>query len=188
MAGRKRPKLVLCATLTADGKLDTETPAVPPVLYGGSVDPARHPWGALYNQAGGILVDGAVAAGLPMPQAAARAVVAVQMKRADDAETRREIEGALRRLKKDGMVGTLLCFGGAGLFRVLLEAGWADEMCLCVRPRIDGRRGMATLSGVNGDFFPASVACRLVKMEVVEDECFLRYRVLRGARAARKVD
>ena len=73
------------------------------------------------------------------------------------------------------------------MFRGLLEAGLADELCLCVRPRIDGRRGGATLSGVGGEFFPASVACRLVKMEVAGDECFLRYRVVEGTRAKRKV-
>ena len=186
MAARKRPKVVLCATLTADGKLDVEVPAVPLVLYSGSVDPARHPWGALYDEAAGVLVDRAVAAGLPMPPAAVRTVVAVNVERAGEAEIRRGIGGGLERLEKEGATRRWLCFGGARLFRVLLEAGWVDELSLCVRPRIDGRRGAATLSGVGGEFFSASVACRLVKMEVAGDECFLRYRVVKRAKAGRK--
>ena len=98
---------------------------------------------------------------------------------------RAQLLDAVRRLRGE-FPRRVLCFGGAGLFRGLLEAGLVDELCLCVRPRIDGRRGTGTLSGVGGGFFPASVACRLTKMEVAGDECFLRYRVRQGAEAVRK--
>ena len=64
-------------------------------------------------------------------------------------------------------------------FRRLFDEGLVDEIHLTVRPTIDGRRGAATLSGVPGEFFPASIRCRLLKMEVRGRECLLHYRVLR---------
>ena len=187
MPARKRLKVVFCASLTADGKLDAEVPVVPPVLYSGSTDPARHPWGKLYNESAGVLVDSAVAAGLPMPQAAVRTVVTEKIERTDAAEVRQAIKEAIERLGREETTRRWLCFGGARLFRALLKAGLADELCLCVRPRIDGRSGVGTLSGVGGEFFPVSVACRLVKMEVVGHECFLRYRVVKDRRKTRKM-
>ena len=59
------------------------------------------------------------------------------------------------------------------------EEGLVGEIYLTVRPKIDGRRCAATLAGGPGKFFPASVRCRLLKMEVRGDECLLHYRVLR---------
>ena len=53
------------------------------------------------------------------------------------------------------------------------------EIHLTVRPVIDGRRGAPTLGGGPGEFFPASIRCRLLKMEVLGRECLLHYRVLR---------
>ena len=71
------------------------------------------------------------------------------------------------------------CGGGPRLFRALLDARLVDDLRLLVRPRIDGRRGAATLSGVPGEFFPASIHLRLLKMEVRGGECLLHYRVRR---------
>ncbi len=70
-----------------------------------------------------------------------------------------------------------------GQLRALLTGGQVDEIHLTVRPRIDGRRDSPTLSGPpTPEFFPRSLACRLLGMETLDGECFLRYRVLRRAR------
>ena len=92
----------------------------------------------------------------------------------------------LRALWSQADTQRVLCFGGPPLFRRLFERELVAEVYLLVRPTIDGRRGAATLSGVPGEFFPGSVRCRLLKMEVRGQECLLHYRVLR-ARAKRSV-
>ena len=181
---RKRPKLILCAALTADGKLDFSVPAVPSALYGGDKDPTRHPWAALYDGASGVLVDSETADALQMPEAAARPMLLVrwgELAGWHTAELRAGLLGVLRRFGKDD-AGPVLCFGGTRLFRALLDARLVDELHLIVRPVIDGRLGSAALSGACGAFFPASVACRLMRMEPSGDECLLHYRVLRGNR------
>lgn len=69
--------------------------------------------------------------------------------------------------------------------RALLAAGLVDEIHLTIRPRIDGRRDSPTLSGPpTPEFFPRSLACRLLRMETLDGECLLHYRVLRRARSA----
>ena len=70
---------------------------------------------------------------------------------------------------------------------VLLLAGDVRELRLTVRPRVDGRRDSPTLSGPpTPEFFPRSLACRLLRMETRGGECLLHYRVLRRARTARR--
>ncbi len=67
--------------------------------------------------------------------------------------------------------------------RALLAAGLVDQIHLTIRPRIDGRRDAPTLSGPpTPDFFPRSLACRLLRTETRDGECFLHYRVLRRPR------
>ena len=62
----------------------------------------------------------------------------------------------------------------------LLTGGQVDEIHLTIRPRIDGRRDSPTLSGPpTPEFFPRSLACRLLRMETRDGECLLHYRVLR---------
>ena len=71
----------------------------------------------------------------------------------------------------------------AGQSRTLLIGGQVDEIHLTIRPRIDGRHDAPTLSGLpTAEFFPRSLACRLLRMETVGDECLLHYRVLRRVR------
>lgn len=76
-------------------------------------------------------------------------------------------------------VKRLVCEGGAQIFRALLNAGLIDELHLTLAPRIFGGRQAPTLTGIAGDFLPSSTALRLRAMEVVEGECFLRYKVAR---------
>ena len=133
------PRVVLCAALTVDGKLD----ALPP-------DPA---WRE--EPATAVLAGDATAG---------------------DAGW----DAVLRRMRREDGVRRVVCCGGAELFRALLDAGAVDELSLLVRPRVDGRRDAPTLSGPPGAaFFPASVACRLLKAEMRNGECLLRYRVKR---------
>lgn len=115
MAGKRGTRRVLCAALTADGKLDE------------SVDPTLR----------------------------------------------------LRGWSAPGAVPPIFCSGGPTEFRRLLAEDQVDELWLLLRPTIDGRRTAPTLSGVPATFFPASISCRLLKMEVQGNECLLRYRVLR---------
>ena len=74
----------------------------------------------------------------------------------------------------------IYCLGGAKLFHALLQTRLVNELFLVIRPRIDGRRDSPTLSGPpTPEFFPRSLACRLLRMETRDGECLLHYRVLR---------
>ena len=86
----------------------------------------------------------------------------------------------LATLRADYGVRRLVCEGGAQIFRALLAAGLVDELHVTLCPRIFGGEKAPTLTGVPGACLPASVPLTLWKMEVIDGECFLRYRV--GAR------
>ena len=67
----------------------------------------------------------------------------------------------------------------AGVVRTLLEAGSVDELCLRVRPCVDGRAGQPTLGGVVGDapFLTRSITWTLARMATTADGgCLLHYR------------
>ena len=141
------PRVILCAALTADGKLDTQSVLEPSALR-------RSPWTRWHDDPA-TLVWTEVAVGAA------------------------DHTGALRRLARQHP-GTrrVICLGGADRFRALLDAGVVREILLAVRPRIDGRRDAATLGGPPGAaFFPASIACRLLAVEMRDGECLLRYQV-----------
>lgn len=84
----------------------------------------------------------------------------------------------MRTLRADYGVKRLVCEGGARVFRALLTAGLVDELHLTLTPRIFGGVGAPTLTSVAGEFLPRSIQARLRSMEVVEGECFLRYRLV----------
>ncbi len=94
----------------------------------------------------------------------------------------RELRGLAEMLQelraRDG-VRRLVCEGGGQLFRSLAEAGLVDEINLTMCPRVFGGEGAPTLTGTAADFLPTAVECRLAHMEVVGEECFLRYHVVR---------
>ena len=84
----------------------------------------------------------------------------------------------LATLRADYGVRRLVCEGGAQIFRALLAAGLVDELHVTLCPRIFGGEKAPTLTGIPGDFLPASVPLALKKMEVIDGECFLRYRIV----------
>ncbi len=85
----------------------------------------------------------------------------------------------LETLRREHSVHRIVCEGGPTIFKVLLANDLVDEICLTLCPRIFGGENAPSLTGVRGDFLPKSIACRISTMEVLEDECFLRYQVIR---------
>ncbi|HSI12955.1 MAG TPA: dihydrofolate reductase family protein [Chthoniobacter sp.] len=86
-------------------------------------------------------------------------------------------------LRSEYAVKRLVCEGGAQVFRALLEAKLVDEIHVTLSPHIFGGRSAPTLTGVAGAFLPQSVEARLRSMEVIDGECFLRFRVGPGRAA-----
>ena len=84
----------------------------------------------------------------------------------------------LRELRRQYNIRSVACEGGASLFRSLLELGLIDQLNLTIAPHLFGGGNAPTLTGLNSDFLPASVRCRLRDMRVVGDECFLTYRIV----------
>jgi riboflavin biosynthesis pyrimidine reductase len=82
-------------------------------------------------------------------------------------------------LRREYGVKRLVCEGGGQIFRALLEADLMDELHVTLCPRIFGGIQAPTLTGRAGEFLPKSVPLSLRKMNVVDGECFLRYRVER---------
>ena len=82
-------------------------------------------------------------------------------------------------LRREYGVRRLVCEGGGQVFRALLEAGLVDELHVTLCPLIFGGIQAPSLTGSAGAFLPKSVPLSLQKMDVVDGECFLRYRIER---------
>ena len=87
------------------------------------------------------------------------------------------LEAMLAILRKDYGFRTLVCEGGPTLFRALLEVDAIDELYLTWAPCIFGGVKAPTLTGLPGDFLPETRRARLLKMESIDGECFLHYRL-----------
>lgn len=90
-----------------------------------------------------------------------------------------DLPAMLMELKSRHGVERVVCEGGATLFRAMLEKELIDELFITLCPLVFGGAKAVSLTGVPGDFLPASVQCRLAAMEVIDEECFLRYAVIR---------
>lgn len=90
-----------------------------------------------------------------------------------------DLPGMLRTLHREHRIRRIVCEGGPAALRSLLVADLIDELHVTFCPRIFGGTGAPTLTGPAGPYLPRSTRLALRSMEVVDDECFLRYRVLR---------
>jgi 2,5-diamino-6-(ribosylamino)-4(3H)-pyrimidinone 5'-phosphate reductase len=86
-----------------------------------------------------------------------------------------DLAAMLRILRRQYSVRTLVCEGGPRLFQALLEIGAVDELHLTWTPLIFGGVAAPTLTGVPSGFLPQTICCRLKKVQVDGDECFLTY-------------
>ena len=111
-------------------------------------------------------------------QAALAGKATIHLSKAQDVD----LAGMLRTLRHDYKVRTVACEGGAALFRSMLERGLVDELHLTIAPYLFGGANAPTLTGLSKEFLPASVHCKLVKINVVGDECFLTYRIRKTRR------
>jgi 5-amino-6-(5-phosphoribosylamino)uracil reductase len=91
----------------------------------------------------------------------------------------REIDPAamLETLRVHHGVRTLACEGGPTLLRSLLKHDLVDQLNLTIAPYMFGGLKAPTLTGLNNEFFSASIRCTLVSMRTIGDECFLTYRI-----------
>ncbi len=88
-----------------------------------------------------------------------------------------DLVGVLDRLYCDYRVRTVAFEGGAALFRSMLEQDLVDELSLTIAPFVFGGADAPTLTGTEKAFLPHTVRCTLVSMRVIDDECFLSYRI-----------
>jgi len=85
----------------------------------------------------------------------------------------------LHTLRNRYKIRTVACEGGPTLFRSLLERSLVDRLNLTIAPYIFGGAKAPTLTGLSKEFLPASVHCSLIDMRVIDEECFLTYRIKR---------
>jgi 2,5-diamino-6-(ribosylamino)-4(3H)-pyrimidinone 5'-phosphate reductase len=72
-------------------------------------------------------------------------------------------------------VRTLVCEGGPTLVRSLAEVDLIDRIVLTVAAKLFGGRSAPTLTGLPGDFLPASRHFKLVNTEIGANEFYLTY-------------
>ena len=84
---------------------------------------------------------------------------------------------AMRTLRSDYGVRSILCEGGPHLNSALLREGLVDELLLCVSPRIAG--DPAQPASVEGAALPEPVDMDLLTLHEAEDHLFFRYRLRR---------
>jgi riboflavin-specific deaminase-like protein len=72
-------------------------------------------------------------------------------------------------------VRTLVCEGGPTLVRSLAEVDFIDRIVLTIAAKLFGGRSAPTLTGVPGDFLPASRYFKLVNHEIGVNEFYLTY-------------
>lgn len=93
-----------------------------------------------------------------------------------------DLSAMLQMLQKKYGVKKVACEGGAKLFRSLLEQGLVDQLNVTIAPYLFGGADAPTLTGLDKSFLSASVACRLISVRVVGEECFLSYRIKKTGR------
>ena len=90
----------------------------------------------------------------------------------------RQLAPALRRLRSDHGVRSVLCEGGPTLNSTLLREGLVDELFLSLAPKlVGGSRGSTIVAGEQG--LPGTVELDLLSSLEAQGHLFLRYRVRR---------
>jgi len=90
------------------------------------------------------------------------------------------LAGALRSLRVDHGIRSVLCEGGPHLNSELFREGLIDELFLCVSPRIAGEPDQPV--SLEGVALTAPVELDLVTLHEAEQHLFFRYRVRGGKR------
>jgi riboflavin-specific deaminase-like protein len=85
----------------------------------------------------------------------------------------RELAPALRTLRTEHGVRSIVCEGGPHLNSSLLREGLVDELWLCVSPRIAG--DPTQLATVEGEALAAPAGLELVSLHEAEQHLFFRY-------------
>jgi riboflavin biosynthesis pyrimidine reductase len=88
-----------------------------------------------------------------------------------------DLTAALRFLRQERGVRTLLCEGGAKLNDCLLRLGLADELFLTLTPKLKGGAHLPTV--VDGSGFPRQtyLPLHILSLYHDEDEVYFRYRI-----------
>jgi riboflavin-specific deaminase-like protein len=81
----------------------------------------------------------------------------------------------LRHLYDRYQVRSLVCEGGPTLVKALANTDVIDEIYLTIAAKIFGGATAAGLTGLPGEFLPASRQFRLIDIDRGEDECYLHY-------------
>ena len=82
----------------------------------------------------------------------------------------------LRHLYEHYQVRSLVCEGGPTLVKALAQANVIDEIYLTIAAKIFGGLAAPGLTGLPGEFLPASRQFQLIDIDRGENECYLRYR------------
>jgi riboflavin-specific deaminase-like protein len=88
-----------------------------------------------------------------------------------------DLTAAMRRLRLELGIRTLLCEGGASLNDALIRAGLADELFLTIAPKLKGGARLPTI--MTGQGFPPGQSLPLTLRSLYRDgdEIYLRYRL-----------
>ena len=87
------------------------------------------------------------------------------------------LAGAMRSLRVDHGIRSVLCEGGPHLNSDLFREGLVDELFLCVSPRIAGEP--TEPASLEGTALPKPVDLELISLHEAEHHLFFRYRVSR---------
>jgi 5-amino-6-(5-phosphoribosylamino)uracil reductase len=88
---------------------------------------------------------------------------------------RTDLASAMRALRFEYGVRSIVCEGGPHLNDSLLREGLVDELFLCVSPKLAGDSSQP--AGVEGLALPEPVELSLISLHEAEEHVFLRYRV-----------
>jgi riboflavin biosynthesis pyrimidine reductase len=88
-----------------------------------------------------------------------------------------DLVDALRWMRTEIDIRSLLCEGGPTINDQLIRAGLADELFLTLAPKLKGGRTISTI--MTGEGFPPDTSLPLTLISVYrdDDELYLRYRM-----------